>query len=40
MANSLGDMMADSPVKVNTPGEAPAGPSPEEQKKMGQHTIR
>ena len=34
MANSPNDMMADSPVKVNTPGEAPAGPSPEEQKKM------
>ena len=27
-------MMADSPVKVNQPGDAPAGPSPEEQKKM------
>ena len=27
-------MMADSPVKVNNPGDAPAGPSPEEQKKM------
>ena len=26
--------MADSPVKVNQPGDAPAGPSPEEQKKM------
>ena len=26
--------MADSPVKVNNPGDAPAGPSPEEQKKM------
>jgi len=27
-------MMADSPVKVNNPGDAPATPSPEEQKKM------
>ena len=27
-------MMADSPVKVNNPGDAPAEPSPEEQKKM------
>ena len=27
-------MMADSPVKVNNPGDAPAAPSPEEQKKM------
>ena len=26
--------MADSPVKVNNPGDEPAGPSPEEQKKM------
>ena len=26
--------MADSPVKVNNPNNAPAGPSPEEQKKM------
>ena len=28
--------MSDSPVKVNTPGAAPAEPSPEDQKKMEQ----